>query len=425
MRASRPGVAAGALTIALASCALASCTSTVDSVGYNGVDGGIHLRPVTGPKTYPSPFKDLGMTDADITSKIQMAFMSLFHGDPSTQAIYFEVQPDKAYVQDILHNSEVRTEGIGLLMMVCVELDKRDEFDRLWRYASGVLEYKDGARTGYFQSTCDMAMGTQVCLDPYGEAQMTTALIFANDRWGSTTGTIDYGAGAVALLDVMRHKQDENGGIVSGITDTFDAKSGLPFDEPVAWIAAAQIGRPSIVMPAYYDLWAQATGDAFWTRAAAAARAYWQKTAYPTTGLMPVRATFAGEMVQDWNTFQPESYRAQINMALDQIWSQGGLDTPYTWNRKEANLLLAFFSKVGINMYGTSYTLDGTLINPARENALVAVNGVSAMLATSIDRAMYVNQVWNLPIPTLVPRYYQGILYLTSLLILSGQYQVL
>ena len=81
-----------------------------------------------------------------------------------------------------------------------------------------------------------------------------------------------------------------------------------------------------------------------------------------------------------------------------------------------------FQAKAEISL--TSYTLDGTPVNPARENALVAVNGVTAMLGTNIDRSDYVNQVWSLPIPTLVPRYYQGVLYLTSLLILSGQYQI-
>ena len=123
---------------------------------------------------------------------------------------------------------------------------------------------------------------------------MVTALIFANDRWGSGTGPVNYEAGAVALLDVMRHKEDENGGVVGGITDTFDSTTALPFHLPE--VAYAGVGRPSIVMPAYYDLWAQATGDPFWTRARGAPRATTgSKSAHPTTGLMPVRATFDGE----------------------------------------------------------------------------------------------------------------------------------
>jgi oligosaccharide reducing-end xylanase len=418
---SRPGV----VSLASALLALASCTSTVDSIGYNSV-GGIHLRPLTPLTSYPNAFQERMHTDQEIADKISGAFAQLFHGTTDMQTIYFEVGTDQAEIIDIYHAMQVRTEGIGLAMMICVELDKREEFDKLWTYAFTTPEYKDGARKGYFASTCDTVMAQQVCDDPYGEAQMVTALIFANDHWGSTTGNIDYGAGAVALLDVMRHKQDQNGGIVEGITNTFDDTSGLPFDVPIAWVAEAQIGRPSIVMPAYYDLWAQATGDHFWTRAAAAARDYWKKTAYPTTGLMPVRATFAGDMVSNWNTYQPESYRAQINMALDQIWSQTGQTdgAQYKWNLGEANLLLKFFTSLG-TMYGTSYTLDGTAINSAPEPALVATNGVTALIADQLNRSDYVDRVWNMPIPTGNARYYSGILYMTSLLILSGQYKVL
>jgi oligosaccharide reducing-end xylanase len=371
---------------------------------------------------YPNPFGVLGKTDAQISDKITQTFNQLFHGDPNSQAIYFEIGTEQASIQDILHGSQVRTEGIGLAMMICVELDKRDEFDRLWNYATDLLEYKDGTRRGYFKSICDTAAGeTEVCDDPYGEAQMTTALIFAHDRWGSTTGNINYETGAVSLLDVMRHKQDQNGGIVGGITNTFDEVTGLPFDMPVSWMAVARRGRPSIVMPAYYDLWARATGDAFWSRAAVAGREYWKKVAYPTTGLMPVRATFSGGMVPDWNTFMPEAYRAQINMALDFIWSLSGGEQ---WNRDEADNLITFFSNQGIDFYGTSYTLDGTPLNPVRDNALVAVNGITAGIATQINRSSFVNEVWGMATPTGLARYYDGILNLTALMILGGQYRV-
>src|SRR5690349_15626699 len=98
-----------------ASFALASCGSTVDSVGYNGV-GGIQLRHVQGPATYPNAFKLLGKADADVAAKIDAAFNQLFHGDPGTQAIYFPVGTTQANIQDIYHNSEIRTEGIGLAM---------------------------------------------------------------------------------------------------------------------------------------------------------------------------------------------------------------------------------------------------------------------------------------------------------------------
>jgi oligosaccharide reducing-end xylanase len=308
---------------------------------------------------------------------------------------------------------------MGLAMMICVQMDKREEFDRVWRYASGVLEYKDPPNRGYFMSHCDTPMDTEPCDDPYGEAQMTMALIFAHDRWGSST-TINYELEAVELLDVMRHKQDENGGIVEGVTNVFDAASGLAFDVPTEERAAAGWGRPSIVMPAFYNLWAEATGDPFWTRAAAAGRAYWQRAAHPTTGLMPVRATFSGEGVPYSDSFLAEAYRAQINMALLQIW----MPDRDGWEVTEADRLLNFFNGKGINSYGATYTLDGTPLDANRDNALIAVNGVTAMIATKIERSAYVSQAWDLGPQTGIPRYYSGILGLTALLMLSGQFQV-
>jgi oligosaccharide reducing-end xylanase len=111
-------------------------------------------------------------------------------------------------------------------------------------------------------------------------------------------------------------------------------------------------------------------------------------------------------------------------MALDEDWSMSGPLSVERWNVQEANRILTFFTSLGPN-YGTSYTLDGTPVKPAPETALVAVNGVSAMIATKIDRSNYVNQVWGMITATGLPRYYEGILQLTALLILGGRYQVL
>src|SRR5258708_16675168 len=117
----------------------ASCGKTVDSLGFNS-GGAIPLGPLTGPPSYPNAFHDrLGKTDAEIAAKIAAAFDQLFHGDPLTQAIYVPVGSDRAYIQDVLHN-DVRTEGIGLGMLIAVELNKRDELDRLSNYAKSTLQ---------------------------------------------------------------------------------------------------------------------------------------------------------------------------------------------------------------------------------------------------------------------------------------------
>jgi oligosaccharide reducing-end xylanase len=415
----RSGRATALVGLALVFAAgLAGCDGTADSIGYDENAGG-RLRPLAKPATYQNLFREAGYSDVEIANKIAAWFTQLFHGDAGTQAIYFPVGADQANIQDILHNKEVRTEGIGLGMMIAVQLDKREEFDRLWTFATTVLERKDGPGRGYFQSHCDTPTTTEPCDDPYGEQQMVMALIFAHDRWGSTT-TIDYETEALELLNVLRHKEDENNGVVDGVTNTFDVSSGLPLTVPTDVAAAQGIGRPSIVMPAYYDLWAQATGDSFWTRAAAAAREYWRRTADPMTGLTPVRATFAGEVDPNYGNFLAEAYRAQINMALDQIWTTG---VPDDWEVSEADRLLAFFSSKGIDSYGATFTLDGMTIDPSHDYALVASNGVTAIIASkSFDRPKYVTNVWAVPPPVGSGRYYSGILGLTALLMLSGQY---
>ena len=130
-----PKLALAQVGLALALCS--SCKTTLHSIGCgeNGytVNGGTALGPLHAPGLYPDAFRDvLGKSDADITAKIATTFNQLFHGDPSSEAIYFTTGTDQAYILDVLHG-DVRSEGIGLGMMIAVELGKRDEFDRLLR----------------------------------------------------------------------------------------------------------------------------------------------------------------------------------------------------------------------------------------------------------------------------------------------------
>jgi oligosaccharide reducing-end xylanase len=410
-------VCARAFLFGLALGLVASCQTT-DSLGFN-----LPLKPLTPPGAYPNPFKDHGHSDADIAAKINTAFMQLFHGDPTTQAIYV-IPPGStgiAYIHDVLHD-DIRTEGIGLGMLIAVELGYRDELDNLWTYAKSQLRVPSGPAAGYFNSFCDDYTGASgPCLDPFGLQQMTMALLLAHDHF-TTRGRVDYGTDARELLTLLRYKVGQDGGIVDGgiidgVTGTFDGQTSLVYDVPNT--SAASVGRPSIEAPGYYDLWAQATGDPFWTGAAKAARDYWRRTANPTNGLTPIRATFAGVPTTNYGVFASEAYRAQIAMALDQIWvGDNG------WSPGEADRLLGFFASGGPN-YGMSFALDGTVINPLHDPALVAANGVSAAIATTDQRTAFVDAVWDMPVPSMVNRYFAGLLYLVSLLVLGGQMHVL
>ena len=391
---------------------LGACHTTVDSLGYDDS----RLRPLTGPASYPNPFHEvLGKGETEIAGRLADSFNQLFYGNPNTEAIYFPAGPEQAFILDVLHG-DVRTEGIGYAMIIAVELDKRDEFDRLWRYAKAATQYPSGPNQGYFLSYCDAASGTVPCVDPFGLEQFVMALIFAHDRWRSD-GAIDYQADAWTWLNLMRHKEEQNGGVVDGVTNTFDAATKLVFDVPHT--SAAGYTRPSVEMPAYYELWSQATGDPFWNDAAAAARTYWQRSGNPTTGLLPTRATFDGTPVPGSDTFASEGYRMQLNMVLDHVWF--GAEP---WEIDESNRLIGFFAGAGIDSYGRQYTLDGTLLDPLHDPSLVAVNGATALAATRSERADFMNATWNLSLPTGPARYYAGLLNMLSFLVLSGQFRV-
>jgi oligosaccharide reducing-end xylanase len=394
-----------------------ACSSTTDSLGYNGA-GGIKLRPIHGPETYPNVFRDvLGKSDEEIAEKIDDAFDQLFHGDPSSQAIYFTSGTEQAYIRDIYHG-DIRTEGMGYALLICAQLNKRDEFDKLWRFAKENLQVTTGPGAGYFNSVCEAATE---CLDPFGLQQMVMALLFAHDRWNGMTATVDYAAEVIALFDLMRHKLEStdggivDGGIVDGANNTFDPETALVFDLPNETTPPRT--RPSIEMPAYYELWAQATGDAFWRRAAGSARSYWNLAAHPETGLVPSKSDFDGNPIAGYEYFNQEAYRTQINIVLDAIWTGGN-----AWAIDENNKLLRFFISKGINTYAGKYSLDGeTVIDATHEPGLVLTNGVSAVIATVTQRQTFIAQVWDMPTPTGTLRYYQGLIDLVALLILGGQ----
>lgn len=392
-----------------------ACGATVDPLGREaprdsaepGPDSDT-LRPLGAPGSYPNAFRDtLGKSEAEIDSKLESAFQRLFHGDPTTEAIYFSAGEDRAFIQDILHG-DVRSEGMGLGMLICVELDHRDELDRLWSYAASALRHAEGPEQGYFRSTCSDGP----CADPFGQQVLTMALLFAHGRWGSHSGGIDYGAEALRSLAAMRNAER------SGATSMFDPESLLVVDEPSPERAGRT--RPSNLMPGYYELWAEATGDGSWLEIAGAARRLLEAAAHPKTGLLPLRARFDGSAEPGSDTFVPEGYRSQLAMTLDHVFTGG-----QPWYEGESNSLLGFFTGQGLTTYGASYPLDGSrCIDCNRSLALVAMNGVSALPATQPSRSAFIQAVWDAAPTSGDARYYDGLLHLLALLTLAGRLQV-
>jgi len=92
----------------------------------------------------------LNRSESQIQQKVDSAFTQLFYVDDLQQRIFYPGGPDMAYIEDILHHN-VRTEGMSYGMMISVQLDKKAEFDRLWRWAKNFMQYQDGPHKGYFR----------------------------------------------------------------------------------------------------------------------------------------------------------------------------------------------------------------------------------------------------------------------------------
>src|SRR5690606_10973191 len=97
---------------------------------------------------YRNLFAELGYDEALIQQKLHDTWQELFYGDEDTK-IYYEHSEDKAYLLDT-GNNDARTEGMSYGMMMCVQMDKKAEFDKLWLFSKQYMQHTEGRYKDYF-----------------------------------------------------------------------------------------------------------------------------------------------------------------------------------------------------------------------------------------------------------------------------------
>ncbi len=362
----------------------------------------------------------LGKTDAEVSAKLGAGFHQLFHGRDDTQRLYYPAGADQAYIADT-GNGDVRSEGMSYGLMIAVQMDRREEFDRLWRWAKAHMYHAAGPRRGYFAWRCAFD-GRQ--LDPGsacdGEEWFATALFFASHRWGDG-GAIPYGAEAQALLRAMLHQPA--GG---GVTSIFDRDRKQVVFAPTA--AAAGFTDPSYHLPAFYELWARWAADpadrAFWSAAARESRAFFRRCADPRTGLMPeyaefdgtpfARGTFGGGKAD----FRFDAWRTLANPAFDYAWWRAD-----PWEVEQSNRVLRFLQSHAPDI-PNQFTLDGRPLSKDVSPGMIAMASVAGLAAEPDLARPFVQRLWDTAIPTGRWRYYDGLLYQLALLQVSGNFRV-
>ena len=373
--------------------------------------------------TYKNLFTELlNQNESKIIIKIDSAFNQLFYGNDSTQRVYYPVDSESAYIEDIIHN-DVRTEGMSYGMMIAVQLNKKKEFDRLWKWTKTYMHHSQGQYKDFFAWHCNtngLIIDSNSASD--GEEWFVMALFFASARWGDGKGIYNYKAEAQKILDAMLSKEISSDR-PDVVTNMFNKKEKQVVFVPIG--NADDFTDPSYHLPHFYELWARWADkeNKFWCNVAFTSRKFFKKAAHPSTGLFPDFAHFDGSPINPWGTgnmnFRYDAWRVSMNIAIDNSWFSKD-----SWAITQSNRLLNFFHSEGIGKYGNQYTLDGKKLSDNHSVGLVAMNAVASLASTNANRKDFVEELWNVSIPSGPGRYYDGMLYMLAMLQVSGNFRI-
>lgn len=374
-------------------------------------------------KEYRNMFTEIGISKEDVQKRLEEIRDFYFYGGED-ERVYYPVGDDMAYIMDT-GNNDARTEGMSYGMMICVQLDMKEEFDRLWKWAKTYMWTAEGWHEGYFAWSC--ATSGKKNADgpaPDGEEFFALALFFAAHRWGNGEGVFNYEEQAKEILRACLHK-GQNG------------RPGVPMwnheNGQILFVPGIDFTDPSYHLPHFYELfalWADEEDREFWKKAAKASREYLAIACHPVTGFSAEYAEFDGSPMSrpllwtkdrhDW--FFSDSYRTAANIGLDYEWF--GIDEG---QRKAADNIQRFLIDAGRKDTYYIYEVDGSIavkdvaLHPVGLPATVAQ---ASLAADNEFTREWVEKFWNMEMRTGIRRYYDNCLYFFAFLALSGNYRI-
>ena len=414
-------------------------------------------------KQYRNLFAEVGHTREEVDNKLQEVFNDVFYGP---NKVYFEVGDSMGYISDI-KNHDARTEGMSYGMMIAVQMNKKDIFDRLWRWSKKYMQHQSGPREGYFAWSCktDGTHNAEGAASD-GELYYITSLIFASNRWGNDTG-IDYKAEAQHILNCIQPREYTPeqrpgfGGFAplqqQGPQKMFliDPETKLITFTPDGF--GQRMTDPSYHIPAFYEVWAKWADDGrseLWNECAQKSREFLHKCINDTTGLNPDMCQYDGSLMQmpsfpgrpqpqgaprrnGGNNFRYDSWRVPMNIALDYEWSC----TDREWQQQYGEKIQNFLYSQGIDTFVDQYRVDGSLpegneilgaggFRKLRHSiGLVATSAAASVLCQHEKKDEFIEALWNAKHEPFedgyFDAYYDGLLRLFAFMHLSGNYQVI
>ncbi len=371
---------------------------------------------------YRNMFVESGKNATAVTTKLNQMWNQFFvNGDANSGRLLYNVGTDMAYILDT-GNDDIRSEGMSYGMMIAVQMDKKAEFDKLWKFAKTYSQHPAGdARQGLF--SWKLNKSNFGMLDPNsapdGEEYYVTALFFAHARWGSGAGIFNYRAEADYILDNMLNKPATNtGSCPTNLVDTNEKQVVFGICG-----SSAAYTDPSYHLPAFYEIWAKyaKNNKTLWSDMANKSRTYLLPGAsHPVTGLMPDYSEFNGTPKNegDHGKFEFDAWRNIMNMGVDQAWFKKSS----TFITPLINRQIDFFKNKP--NYASLWTLDGSFSRTNDHSpGLVGCNAVGSLALSDAKVWPFIDELFDTPIPSGQYRYYDGLLYMMSYMHLSGNFK--
>ncbi len=360
---------------------------------------------------YTSPFATvLGKSEEDIQKKLDQLWEHYFKGN---NKVYYD-KGSESYILDT-GNNDVRSEGMSYGMMICVQTDHKEEFDKLWAFAKNHMWHKSGQWDGYFAWQCgtDGSQKDQNCA-PDGEMYFMTALLFAANRWNDSKYMDD----AQYILKNMW-----KGGTGSLFNESQKVVTFQPYN-------CSDFSDPSYDLPAFVDLFSRwsTTNQDKWSQAATATRNHLYKSSNTKSGLFSDYNNFDGtpksvSYNSNSHRYMYDAMRCAMNFGMD--YYLFGADA----ERQEemAKRIIDFFEKD--NYQHARFDWDGS--NPSESYTLGETGANAVACYCLMNNPSYekqvktnLNKAWSAGLATGQYRYYDGLVHYLAMLHLCGSFKI-
>lgn len=358
-----------------------------------------------------SLFEEMGYNKFEIENRLIECWNNIFD-QKNPNHFYFNGDDDTGFMVDT-GNDDVRTEGMSYGMMMALQMNRKDIFDRIWKWTRTHMYLEEGPNAGYFcwSNQLDGKKNSDGPA-PDGEEYFALDLFFAAERWGNGEGIFNYTEEARAILRTAIHGHN---------------KMWFEDTHHIRFVPNCPFTDPSYHIPQFYEIFAEradACDKEYWLAAAKASREYLVKACHPETGLAAEYAEDDGKPLPPkyHGTFFSDSYRVAANIGLDALWCGKSKELS-----KIAENIVEFFDGKEADDF-KDYLIDGHELkrkarHPIGLIATIAEAAIAVDVSKNVAAQRAVRRFWETPMRTGRRRYYDNCLYFFAMLALSGKYE--